>query len=224
MSDALFELYCKVRDRKILDGYVREISLQIQNTVSEDIINILLQYFFLIFESFMYYNDKHYKLSDSCMTITKSMNFAHSTVYGNINIPSHLKLNHKWTFKIHEMAYPDSIGIAIDEISRIRRNAGTPSSSDKHGKSKLYGIWSDGELTRWNTSHEIIGYDTFKQGDTVIIKLNLIKGRISMRVNNGIERVKFSFIKMNKNISYCLGVCCLHEGDCVELKSYSYSV
>ena len=124
MSDVVpYHKECKIRDEKIIDGYLRGLELrQMGTNLPKDIINLLLKYYHYVTDSFNHYNPDFYSLSNENMIATKIVRFGEVTIYGSISIPSCALTKHQWKFKIHKAHYGNSIAIGIDETKHIRKD------------------------------------------------------------------------------------------------------
>ena len=120
-----------------------------------------------------------------------------------------------------------SLGIDIDDTRYIRKDYGN--FDYRHGESKLYGLFNNGDLIRWNDGNYtrgVIGWELkFKSGDRLTMELDLINEpkTLSYFVNNRSKQLAFDNIVVDKYIKYCMAMCCYHERNCVELLSYTSS-
>ena len=114
-----------------------------------------------------------------------------------------------WKFRIKRIG--EYIAIGIDETQYLRLNCGL---HDERGKTKVYAIWSDGDLSQWDqemlTKNASSGY---KPNDIVEMILDLTKREISLKTNDGKEVIVFKNIFIAQDIEYCMVVTLVTEYD-----------
>ena len=207
-------------------GYARDHNVSNKH-VPDDVINLCLKFYQDLKEKFEHYNPAIYKLSNNDTRVEKMNHSDCSTVYGSLGIISSSPSIHQWTFK---MTIPHrsctGIGLGIDETKHIRKDKGY--FDYYHGKSKLYGIWSDGELVEWNCDDYMLKRDDFnlRRGDIVMMELDLYSNpkTLSYKVNDNEKQIIFNNVSIGEDIKYCMAVCMWSTGSYqpeVELLSYS---
>ena len=212
----------RIRNDKIVNGYIR-INTVKYNRIPDDIISICFKYFNQMQEVFNYYNPKYYMVANDHLTVTQihernGLNYA--TIYGSIAIPSCSSSIHKWTFRVEPKGRYECIGIGIDETKCIRKNGG--SLYGKHGQSKVYGVFEDGEKVEWDTDDR--NWDNaLKFKERITMELDLNNRTLSYMMGSDLKQVAFKDITVDEDIIYCMAVCIGYKGSVVELLSYTSS-
>ena len=170
---------------------------------------------------FKYYNPSNYELSDDHKTTQIINNFQQSTIYGNICIPSCSKTIHEWKFKIIKGYH---FGIGIDEARYTRKDFGSFNWCPED--TKMYALWTSGDSIRWDQkyrkSHQGFAWQSI---DIVEMQLDLYSDNKTLSyvihtVNGGKYTISLENITVDKNITYCMGVCGGFVDDKIKLLSY----
>ena len=220
MSDALsIEEVNRIRDEKIVYGYVRSNFITNENHIPRDIINLCLTFYHIIIrETFKHYNPRNYDLSNDDMTVTGAVAGSWSICYGSQCIPSSDTCTYSWKFKVKKMA--TYIAIGIDETKYIRKHTGH-FNDEKSGKTKSYALWNNQQKNQWDHDGLIDAESVapkFDTNDVVRMILDLQNRTLSYQVNEGEIYVAFKGISVGAHIEYCMAVdVSTCSGDCVEL-------
>ena len=214
----------------LLFGYARNCDFS-NRYIPNDVINLCIQFYQDLKEKFEHYNPQIYQLlnNDTCVKRVKT-NPDSATVYGNLGILSCSPSIHQWTFKINLERYNGSSswnGFGIDEIRHIRKNKGY--FNYYHGESKLYGLWSDGEVVEWNCDDYMVKREnlTFTKGDIIVMKLDLYSNpkTLSYGINGEAPQIVFNNVYVGEDVTYCMAMCMYSAGraalEYIELLSYS---
>ena len=222
MSDALsIEEVNRIRDEKIVHGYVRNCFMT-KNRIPTDIINLcFIFYHIVIKETFKHYNPGNYQLSNDDQTLTVIANHCWSTCYGSQCISSLDKCSYSWKFKLLQIT--SYIAIGIDETKYIRKDNGH--FNDQKDGSNLYALWSNRRLNRWDEKRLIKAEDApiFDKDDIICMTLDLSNRTLSYQKNNDEKYIPFKDIIVGEDIEYCRAVFIWKGGDCVELLSCEMS-
>ena len=224
MSDTLtIDQINKIRDDKIVCGYVRSNFVNNNVHIPQDIIQLLLSFYHIIIkEVFKHFRSDHYEVTNDGMTVTRIFIF-NSLCYGSICIPSTVKRIYSWKFKIVKNAQFMAIG--IDETKYIRKEEG--GFNDKTGKSYAYGLWNDGDKNQWNRGLIIKRGDDspqFNTNDTVCMILDLSSRTLSYQINDNEKFVVFTNIKVDNDIEYCMAIGIQQIDDSIQLLSCNVSL
>ena len=215
----------KIRDEKIVSGFVRTEYLSVKMSIPKDILELLyLFYHVIIIETFKHYKKERYKVEkyDTKLSIVPPMYGGDydAVAYGSQCISSMKKRIHSWSFKIIKKTNMEYIAIGIDETTYKRKNGGF----DTKYKSKSYALWSNGYKCKHGGDLKLIPQaPRFDTDDIVNMTLDLASKILSYQVNDGNLYVAFKNIKVGKSIKYCMGVCISCKLDCIELLSYTVS-
>ena len=206
----------------LVQGYLRQeifdddIKDKANYSYEESLSNIIVEYL-LLREYFNKCNPEHIILSDDKLTIRAKKEYAHgiNTCYGTIKIPSTNESIHHWIFKIIQT--DNFIAIGIDETNYTRTDK---SFFDFTTNSKVYGIWSDGDVTRWDKGHRSGKSVKFGDNDTVEMILDLKNKSISIRVNEQDKRIVVDDVTTGDEIEYCMAVALKFDQTSVRLLNY----
>ena len=222
MTEVLpIETVNKIRDEKIVYGFVRTNFINIHNHIPKEIINLcLLFYHIVIREIFKHYNPDVYQLSSDALTLTNCrIGFNYSTCYGSQCIPS-LDDHSIYLWKFEILNRSSWIAIGIDETKYLRKKKGQ--FNEKIGDSKYYALWNDGDTNRWDNASIIRAEENapeFDANDVVSMILDLSNRTLSYQKNDDEKYIAFTDITVGDEIIYCMGIYIWNNGDCVELVS-----
>ena len=218
----------RIRDNKIVEGYIRKKYLSKSSNIPKDIIDLLyLFYHIVIPETFKHYNSSKYRLESDDMILTRigtRNRGSDSVVYGSQCISSMNEEIHRWTFKIIKKTLWWYIVFGIDETKHTRKEYGGFDTRSK--KSKSYALWSNAYKCEHGDMYDFKKADNaprFDTNDTVNMILDLSSKSVSYQVNHGDMFLAFEDIAVGQDIEYCMGVCIGGADDCVELLSYIIS-
>ena len=221
MSDVLTSVQdWRIKDDKIVNGFVRDHMAKYNNLIPVDIINLCFRYYHHVPDVFRVYNPANYKLSNNNMTATRISGF--SVCYGQIVIPSLIKIIHKWTFRIVIRA--SFMAIGIDDTRYIMKNSGGPYTSFRR-ESKRYFLWNDAVASTWNQDLQRVEDSIclgmkYEANDTVLMVLNLAEKSLSYGINDKPLNVVFKDVICADDISYSMAFYCQGHNDSITLLKY----
>ena len=162
-----------------------------------------------------YFEKTNAKLTQN-KTIVTSDSYESCNAYGKQRMHSTDKSVHRWQFKIRGIGGSGFIYIGIAEETENTMDGYT---FIDYGQG--YAIDSDGnKYSPTGLDHNYYNLNqTFKQGDTIHMILNLSTKRLSFQINDN-QEIVIENIKTNQAIKYKMAVG-LYHGDSVELLEYS---
>ena len=221
MSDALtVDQVYKIRDEKIVDGYIRTNFTNSNTHFPKEIINLCFKFYHIVIrETFKHYNPNDYQLSNNDMTVSFVDKGGNASIcYGSLCIPSLDSFIYSWKFKILQRT--SHICIGIGETKYVRKYDGH--FNDGNYETKYYALWHDGDKNRWDHAGIITKEDstpTFTQNDSCCMTLDLSNRTLSYQINDGEKYVAFKNVTTGHDIEYCMGVYIWANKDCIELLS-----
>lgn len=214
MQSSRQKLHCLVAGylrRELFDDQIKD---EGDYNYEENLSNIIVEYL-LLKEYFAKHDPKRIILSDDKLTIQKIQPQGINTCYGSIKIPSKNESKHHWIFKIIKTGKFIAIGIDETKYKRIDR-----SLYDKIADCKGYGIWSDGDISRWDVSYVDKRGVEYKDDDTVEMILDLQNKCISIKINEEENITVIGGVTTDDNIEYCMAVSLSFEQTSIKLCNY----
>ena len=212
---------------KLVHGYIRECVKEKQ--VDKKIKDLRL----LFYELTEYFKDKEDSIKsaerDKGEAVYIRMNTddyqqATNSAFGKVIIDPTIKdVEYKWSIKINERPFSDSICIGLSEIDSVEKYVNNKFSKSKEFKN--YSYCSDGST--FLNGENILGpnrefdvYGVYREGD--VVTMILLNGTLKYSVNDKEEKELFKKIDVNKK--YKMAVSLYGDDDqqsCLELLNYS---